>query len=127
MKILDHGAIDEQRRREAARSIDTRLELVRDICDELLDGDSNVDVDEIEGVIFGLANDELAEAQATQRPGGTPPAPVLRILGELIDGMAQTAGRSRKEIAGYTLRMMDQSQASDQYEQSESHSRHDHE
>lgn len=118
--ILDPGSVED--RREAQRSIRARLEQIRDDCDQLLDDDQEPALEELEGVIFGVADSDLAEARVTQPPGSRPPASI-RILGELLDGLANSAGRDRTEIAAYVLRMMDESQARDDYQQTASSSR----
>lgn len=119
--ILDRAAVED--RREAQRSITARIEQIRDDCETLLDPDQEPDVNEIDGVIFGVSDGNLAEARATQRPGSDPPAPLLCILGELIDAFAHSTGREREQIAAHVLQIMRASQDTDQYEQSYSGSR----
>lgn len=120
-RVLSHA--DVRGRSEAAqRSVRARLEQIRDDIDGLLESG---DVGSIEGVVFGVADADLAEARATQRPGCEPPAPLLRILGEFVDGMAQTSGREPGFIAGYAVKMMEHSKASDDYNQTANTSRGD--
>lgn len=121
MTILDRAAIGD--RQAAQRDVRVRLEQIRDDVEDLLDDSTEPSVDEIEGVIFGVADSDFAEIRATQEPGGSPPPALLRILGEYLDGLGQVGGRDPAEYAAYALRMMDESKASGEYEQTASQSR----
>lgn len=120
-QILDRRAVED--RQAAQASVRVRLEQVRDDIDELLAGEADVAVDDIEAVIFGVADDERAEVRYTQRAVPTDPPAALRILGEFLDGLANVGGRDPEQYAAYALRMMKRSKESSEYNQSGSHSR----
>lgn len=96
-----------------------RLEAVRDEIDGILDDSEHekLDPDDIRGVIFGLADGDYALARAVQDPQGEPPAPLIRMLGELLDGMSKVGGYPPMQIAAAAVQMMERSKATEQYEQ----------
>lgn len=103
--------------------VEARLEQVRDEVDAILDGDgarqvggkSVGDLSDINGVVFGLSGRERADVRVTQEPS-EPPAALIRMLGELIDGTAAAYGHPPRAVAGHAIEVMEASKGSDQYE-----------
>lgn len=104
-----------------------RLEQVRDEVDAILDGDGAREIDgksvggldDINGVVFGLTGSGRADLRVTQEPSD-PPAPLIRLLGEFIDGAAASYGHPPRAIAAHAIEMMEASKDSDEYERAAS-------
>lgn len=110
--------------------VEARLRQIRDEIDALLDGERAREVDgrtvgeldDIYGVVFGLASDETADVGVVQEPASKPPAPVIKILGEFLDGLAAGTGYEPLPLAAHAIEVMEASKDSEEYGRSASFS-----
>lgn len=104
-----------------------RLEQIRDEIDAILDGETARelegktagDLSDINGVVFGLSGRGRADIRVTQEPAEAP-APLIRMLGEFIDGAAAAYGHPPRAVAGHAIEMMEASRDSDDYDRAAS-------
>lgn len=105
--------------------VEARLRQVRDEIDAILDGEearevdgrTAGDLDDINGVVFGLAGNGLGDVRVTQE-ASEPPAALIVLLGEFIDGAASAWGHPPKAIAAHAIAVMEKSRGSEEYSRS---------